>query len=189
MEGQRRRLRHTECDTTFFRGLRTSTTSDVICSVLLGSLSLAKNQEYQSKVDGHISLSTCFRLCFVSSYKVRVKPASKSSAGKTLSREDVPESEWKQFGLAPPIPEVGQRSICSCKQRHTRRSRKGRSDRGEWSVKRNTIVEGGFNALSPPFVIREVVPPVQRNNSQPADPNQTRAWPAHPRPFFAWRRR
>lgn len=38
--------------------------------------------------------------------QVRVKPASKSSAGKTLSRADVPEEEWKKFGLAPPIPEV-----------------------------------------------------------------------------------
>ena len=38
--------------------------------------------------------------------QVRVKPASKSSAGKTLSRADVPEDEWKKFGLAPPIPEV-----------------------------------------------------------------------------------
>jgi len=38
--------------------------------------------------------------------KIRVKPASKSSAGKTLSREDVPEDEWKKFGLEPPMPEV-----------------------------------------------------------------------------------
>ncbi|CAM9304294.1 unnamed protein product, partial [Hapterophycus canaliculatus] len=50
------------------------------------------------------SLNKCRRVpC--ASVLVRVKPAPKSSAGKTLSREDVPEGEWKQFGLAPPIPE------------------------------------------------------------------------------------
>ncbi|CAN0480435.1 unnamed protein product, partial [Ectocarpus sp. 12 AP-2014] len=50
------------------------------------------------------SLDRCLRVpC--ASVLVRVKPASKSSAGKTLSRADVPEDEWKHFGLAPPIPQ------------------------------------------------------------------------------------
>eukprot|EP00752_Nemacystus_decipiens_P005082 g4612.t2 len=50
------------------------------------------------------SLEKCPRVpC--ASILVRIKPASKSSAGKTLSRADVPEEEWKKFGLAPPIPE------------------------------------------------------------------------------------
>lgn len=38
--------------------------------------------------------------------KVRVKPAPKSSAGKTLSTADVPPEEWKTFGLMIPMPEV-----------------------------------------------------------------------------------
>lgn len=36
---------------------------------------------------------------------MRVKPAPKSPAGKTLGRADVPEEEWKKFGLAPPVPD------------------------------------------------------------------------------------
>eukprot|EP00903_Cladosiphon_okamuranus_P014233 g13222.t1 len=50
------------------------------------------------------SLDKCPRVpC--ASVLVRVKPASKTPAGKTLSRADVPEEEWRKFGLAPPIPE------------------------------------------------------------------------------------
>ncbi|CAM9111833.1 unnamed protein product, partial [Laminaria digitata] len=39
------------------------------------------------------------------SVMVRVKPAPKSSAGKTLTTADVPPEEWKKFGLTAPMPE------------------------------------------------------------------------------------
>lgn len=45
--------------------------------------------------------------------QIRVKPASKSPDGKTLSRTDVPEEKWNKFGLVPPIPEVSTKIIIS----------------------------------------------------------------------------
>lgn len=38
--------------------------------------------------------------------QVRVKPAPKSTEGKTLGRNGVPEQDWKKYGLLQPMPEV-----------------------------------------------------------------------------------
>lgn len=47
-----------------------------------------------------------FIIIFAWNKQIRVKPASKSPAGKTISRMDIPEEEWNKYGLVPPIPEV-----------------------------------------------------------------------------------
>ena len=39
--------------------------------------------------------------------QVRVKLAPKRAEGKALGRCDVLEEDWLEFGLAPPMPEVG----------------------------------------------------------------------------------
>lgn len=55
-----------------------------------------------------VRVAILFRRCACSCelLKMRVKPAPKSAAGKTLGRDDVSQGDWKKFGLSPPIPEV-----------------------------------------------------------------------------------